>query len=161
MQVQYKLQVGENEFVLTEQVTSHREFFETMSFYSNLPKVGPNGETDLELMYRRAQGKYDYYSIVSKQAGKEFKFGIPKEDAESLFPKGWEDLYSSEKSESTNVTSLGSANSRAPKSSGGLGSKDRAEKEAPVPTPQAELEAEASEVEDSSDADDLLAQFGF
>ena len=92
MQVQFKLVIGSNEFTLIETVESHVEFFKKLNFYSTLPKEGPNGEKDLELRYRVAQGQYEYYSIVCKSAGQEFKFGQSKTVGD-LFPKGWEPLY--------------------------------------------------------------------
>ena len=116
MQVQFKLTVGENEFTLVDEVESHSDFFKKMSFYSTLPKVGPNGETDLVIQHRRAQDKYDYYSIVSKKADMEFKFGQSTVQGQ-LFAKGWEPLYKGDGSESdeANVSDQSSG------SSGGLG----------------------------------------
>jgi hypothetical protein len=93
MQVQFELVVGENKFTLTENVENHSEFFQKLHFYSTLPKVGPNGETDLVLTFRVAQGQYEYYSIVSKKAGLEYKFGQSKKNDGSLFGKGWEPVY--------------------------------------------------------------------
>ena len=55
-----------------------------MSFYSTLPKVGPNGEEDLVIQHRVAQKQYDYYSIVSPSAKMEFKFGQVKEGKGNL-----------------------------------------------------------------------------
>lgn len=99
MQVQFKLTIGENEFTLVENVESHSDFFKKLHFYSTLPKVGPNGETDLVLTYRVAQKQYEYYSIVSQKAQMEFKFGQSKDAKGTLFAKGWEPLFKSEGSE--------------------------------------------------------------
>lgn len=96
MKVQFELTVGENKFTLIEDVESHTDFFKKMSFYSSLPKVGPNGETDLVIQHRVAQKQYDYYSIVSKKADQEYKFGQPKEAKGVLFPKGWEPIFHGE-----------------------------------------------------------------
>jgi hypothetical protein len=93
MQVQFKLNVGRNEFTLVENVESHADFFKKMAFYSTLPKVGPGGEDDLVIQHRVAQKVYDYFSIVSQKAKMEFKFGQSKTAPGSLFAKGWEPLY--------------------------------------------------------------------
>lgn len=93
MQVQFKLKIGQNEFILTESVENHSEFFQKLHFYSTLPQVGPNGEDDLVLTFRVAQNQYEYYSIVSKKAGLEYKFGQSKKNDGTLFGKGWEPLY--------------------------------------------------------------------
>ena len=93
MQVQFELVIGQNKFTLTENVETHSEFFQKLSFYSTLPKTGPNGETDLVLTHRVAQGKYDYYSIVSRSAGLEYKLGQSQQQPGALFGKGWEPLY--------------------------------------------------------------------
>src|SRR6185436_20979988 len=99
MKVQFELVIGENKFTLTEEVESNADFFKKLHFYSTLPKVGPNGETDLVLTYRLAQKQYEYYSIVSQKAQMEFKFGQAKDNKGNLFAKGWEPLYNSESSE--------------------------------------------------------------
>lgn len=114
MQVQFELVIGENKFTLIETVENNSEFFQKLHFYSTLPKVGPNGETDLVLTFRVAQGQYEYYSIVSKKAGQEYKFGQSKKNDGSLFGKGWEPLYSAGQEEgreetSTPTTGLGAA----------------------------------------------------
>jgi hypothetical protein len=99
MKVQFELTIGENKFTLIEDVENNADFFKKMSFYSSLPKVGPNGETDLVLQHRVAQKQYDYYSIVSKKADQEYKFGQSKETKGALFAKGWEPLFRSEAGE--------------------------------------------------------------
>lgn len=96
MQVEYRLKLGQEEFILKVDVANAIEFFEKLSFYSSLPKVGPAGETDLKITHRTTPQGYNYYSIVSEQAGQEFKFGQPKEDPKVLFPKGWSPLFRGE-----------------------------------------------------------------
>lgn len=92
MQVEYKLKLGQDEFVIKAEAKTQAEFFEKMSFFSSIPKVGPNGEDDLQLVHRTPQG-YNYYSLVSKKAKMEYKFGQSKENIGNLFGKGWEPLY--------------------------------------------------------------------
>lgn len=123
MKVQFELVIGENKYTLIEDVESNTDFFKKLHFYSSLPKVGPNGETDLQLRYRIAQKQYEYYSIVSEKAGMEFKFGQPKEGKGVLFPKGWEPLFKSEG---------GEEGSEAPSQGIGLGHTGIG---APTPTP--------------------------
>lgn len=94
MKVQFNVVIGETEFLMSEEVESETEFFQKLHFYQNLPKTGPNGETDLKLSYRTPKG-YTYYSIVSEKAGMEFKFG-QHQGSDTLFPKQWEPLYSGE-----------------------------------------------------------------
>ncbi len=93
MKVQFELTIGENRFTLIEEVETNADFFKKLHFYSTLPKVGPNGETDLVLTYRVAQKQYEYYSIVSQKAQQEFRFGQSKESKGQLFAKGWEALF--------------------------------------------------------------------
>lgn len=93
MQVEYRLKLGQDEFVLKAEVNDEKEFFEKMSFYSNLPKVGPNGELDVKLMFRTTKEGYKYYSILSEKAGMEYKFGQVNEKNGGLYPKGWEPAY--------------------------------------------------------------------
>lgn len=125
MKVQFELVIGENKFTLIEDVENNTEFFKKLSFYSTLPKVGPNGETDLQLRYRVAQKQYEYYSIVSEKAGMEFKFGQPKDAKGVLFPKGWEPIYKAEDE---------GAESSAPQSAG-IGSVGIGGFATPTPTP--------------------------
>lgn len=96
MQAEYRLKIGQDEFLLKFDVANVLDFFEKVSFYSNLPKTGPNGETDLKISHRTTKQGYNYYSLVSEQAGQEFRFGQPKEDPKSLFPKGWAPIYKGE-----------------------------------------------------------------
>ena len=99
MQVDYRLKLGQDEFLLKVDVANAIEFFEKLSFYSGLPKTGPNGETDLKIVHRTTNQGYDYYSLVSEKAGQEFRFGQPKEDPKTLFPKGWSPIYRGEDQE--------------------------------------------------------------
>lgn len=96
MQVEYRLKLGQEEFLLKVDVNNVLEFFEKLSFYSNIPKVGPNGETDLKISHRTTTQGYNYYSLVSEQAGMEYRFGQPKEDPKILFPKGWQPIFKGE-----------------------------------------------------------------
>jgi hypothetical protein len=94
MQVEYQLKIGKDLFTLKADVEDEKDFFEKMSFYSNLPRTGPNGEEDLKLVYRTTQEGHKYYSLVSTKADQEFKFGQNKDTSKGvLFPKGWEPLY--------------------------------------------------------------------
>lgn len=92
-QVEYKIKLGSDEFTLRLDVKDTVEFFEKLSFYSNLPKTGPNGETDLKITHRTTTEGYNYYSIVSEKAGMEYKFGQPKEAPTKMYGKGWEPLF--------------------------------------------------------------------
>jgi len=94
LQVEYKLKIGSDDFTLKAEVADEREFFEKMSFYSNLPRTGPKGETDLKIVFRTTSEGYKYYSLVSTLADQEYKFGQNKDNEKSvLFAKGWEPLY--------------------------------------------------------------------
>lgn len=107
MQFQFKVTIGKNEFTFVEDAATHAEFFQKVSFYSSLPKEGPNGEDDLEISYRVAQGVYSYYSIVSKKANQEYKFGQSKQEPGKLFGKGWEPIYVGQNDEEGNQVSTG------------------------------------------------------
>lgn len=90
MQFKFKFIVGETAFEIADEAQSVQEFFEKVSFWQELPSQGPNGETDLAFHYRKTPNEgYEYYSLVSKKAGMEFRFGQPKKEAGALFPKGW------------------------------------------------------------------------
>lgn len=93
MTFNFKITIGGTEFTIQEQCETHAQFFEKVSFFSQLPTKGPNGEDDLCLVHRTTKEGYNYYSIVSQQAKKEFKFGQVNNKPGELFPKGWEDLY--------------------------------------------------------------------
>lgn len=94
LNVEYKLRIGQDEFLIKAEVENEKEFFETLSFYSSLPKTGPGGETDLRLSFRTTTQGHKYYSLVSEKAKMEFKLGQNLENrGNGLFPKGWEPLY--------------------------------------------------------------------
>lgn len=100
LKVIYRLKLGQDEFELQAEVKDEKEFFETMSFYSSLPKTAPNGSTDLKLVFRTTKKGHKYYSLVSESEKKEFKLGQNLEaNGGGLFPKGWDDLYQGEESQ--------------------------------------------------------------
>lgn len=101
MQIQLKLKLGNNEVTITENAENVKDLFKKLSFLTSLPSVGPNGENDLRISYRVAGGQYEYYSIVSDQAGMELKFGQSK-DGEGLFAKGWEPVFQGDGQETSN-----------------------------------------------------------
>lgn len=99
MEFSFKLKIGALEVTFSDVAKNSKEFFEKVSFYSDLPTKGPNGEEDLKIVHRTTSKGYEYYSIVSESAKQEFKFGQTR-DADSLYPKGWHPMYSnSEESE--------------------------------------------------------------
>ena len=101
LQVEYRLKLGQDEFVLKAEVKDEKEFFETMSFYSSLPKAAPGGSTDLKISFRTTKEGHKYYSLVSEKEKLEFKFGQNKENqGGGLFPKSWESLYQGDKEQS-------------------------------------------------------------
>lgn len=100
LHAEFKLKLGLDEFTLKAEVENEKAFFEILSFYSSLPKTGPNGETDLRLSFRTTTEGHKYYSIVSDKAGMEFQFGQNKENrGNGLFPKGWAPVYKKDGSE--------------------------------------------------------------
>jgi hypothetical protein len=165
MKVQFELVVGENKFTLVEDVDSHADFFKKLHFYSTLPKVGPNGETDLVLTYRVAQKQYEYYSIVSKKAGMEFKFGQAKDAKGTLFAKGWEPLYQAENEEDgdaaqASVAGIGHVGIAAPAAAAPRKTTpavDRTSGVAAAPQVSAKVAAPAAV---QAQAADILAKFG-
>jgi len=152
MKVQFELTIGQNKFTLEEDVESNADFFKKLHFYSTLPKVGPNGETDLVLSYRVAQKQYEYYSIVSEKAQMEFRFGMSKEGKGKLFSKGWEPLHrrTSEEAEESDTPREPAAPIKAAvrtaKPTVGRTATVKRE-ESPVPTPAApEVAAQAANI---------------
>lgn len=100
MQVTYRLKLGQDEFELRAEVKDEKDFFETMSFYSNLPKTAPGGSTDLKLVFRATKKGHKYYSLISETEKKEFKLGQNLDaNGGGLFCKGWEDLFGAEQEE--------------------------------------------------------------
>lgn len=94
LKVTYRLKLGQDEFELQSEVKDEKDFFEQMSFYSNLPKTAPGGSADLKLVFRTTKKGHKYYSLVSEKEKMEFKFGQNLEaNGGGLFPKGWEKLY--------------------------------------------------------------------
>lgn len=99
MKFELELVIGETKYKILEDAETHQEFIEKASFFSAIPKSGPNGETDLKLVHRVAQGKYDYYSIISEKAQMEFKLGQSQQKPGALFAKGWEKLYTQDQNQ--------------------------------------------------------------
>lgn len=94
MEVKFKLNIGGMEYTVTETAENHAEFIEKVSFFSDLPKLGPNGEDDLKFTYRQTPKEgHKYYSLVSDKAGKEYKLGQSQKQPGELYGKGWEDVY--------------------------------------------------------------------
>ncbi len=93
MQIQFKLNLGGMEFTVVETADTHAEFFEKVTFFSDLPKVGPNGENDLRFVHRQTKEGHNYYSLISDLANKEYKFGQSQKNPGALFGKGWEEKY--------------------------------------------------------------------
>lgn len=93
--VEIPVKLGNDVIKISFVAENDLEIFKKASFFmSDIPKVGPNGETDLRFLYRRTKdGDYEYYSIVSDKAGMEFQFGQSKNPIGTLFPKGWVKLY--------------------------------------------------------------------
>lgn len=97
LKVTYRLRLGQDEFELQAEVKDEKELFETLSFYSSLPKTAPKGANDLKITFRTTKKGHKYYSLVSESEKKEFKFGQNLEaNGGGLFPKGWSDLYEGE-----------------------------------------------------------------
>lgn len=104
LQIEYKIKLGQDEFTIRAEVLDEKDFFQKMSFYSNLPKVGPNGENDLKITHRTTTEGYNYYSLVSESAKQEYKFGQINEKDGGLYPKGWQPLYQGNKNETQGQT---------------------------------------------------------
>jgi hypothetical protein len=93
MKVEFKKLIGKTEFTFHAEVNDLKDFFKQISIYEDIPVIGPNGEDDLKITYRKTPNEgYEYFSVVSEKAGMEFKFGQSK-DLTTMFPKGWEPLY--------------------------------------------------------------------
>lgn len=115
MQVEYRLKLGSDEVVLRFDAQSEKEVFERLSFFSNIPKTGPNNEQDLKLSFKKTREGDTYYSVISESAGMEYKYGQKKADG-LLFPKGWEKLYKREETEEGTTTPVvGAPTQVAPK----------------------------------------------
>lgn len=96
MKIQFNLVIGKNNFLITEEAENQAEFVEKMAFFTKIPKVGPNGEDDLEMVFRTTSQGHKYYSLVSKKADQEFMFGQSQKRPGELFEKGWQPLYKPE-----------------------------------------------------------------
>jgi hypothetical protein len=94
MQVQYRLKLGQDEFLLSFDCKNEKDFFEQACFYSNLPRVAPGGSDDLKIVFRKTKKGHRYYSLISDKEKKEYKFGqLLEANGNGLFAKGWEDAY--------------------------------------------------------------------
>lgn len=102
MHVKFEKKIGMSTFSFDLEVENIKDFFEKVAEYDDLPSVGPNGETDLKLVFRTTKENHKYYSIVCPTADKEFSFGVSKDNI-SLFPKGWQDTYKPEQNNAGNV----------------------------------------------------------
>lgn len=116
LQVTYRLTLGRDEFELKAEVKNEKEFFEIMSFYSNLPRTAPGGADDLKVVFRTTKDGYKYYSLVSEKEKMEYRFGQNTENnGNGLFPKGWEKLYEKDNETQTNATSVAPVGAQAPR----------------------------------------------
>lgn len=91
LNVEYRLKLGQDEFIIKGDYKNEKEFFNKMSFFSSLPKTAPGGATDLKLVVRETK-KGTYYSVISEQEKLEFQLGQHKE-GDTLYAKGWVPLY--------------------------------------------------------------------
>ena len=91
MKFKFKFQIGATEVEIESEANDNKEMFRKIAFYSELPKEGPTGNKDLVLSHRTPKN-FEYFSIIDKEAGKEFAFGTSKDSGE-LFCKGWKDAY--------------------------------------------------------------------
>ncbi|MCG3175440.1 MAG: hypothetical protein MOGMAGMI_00369 [Candidatus Omnitrophica bacterium] len=105
MEFKFKVRIGSTDFEISDKAENLKEFIEKVSLFQELPTIGPNGEADLKLVFRSVKG-YDYYSIVSESAKKEFKLGQSKTTDGKLFPKGWSELFEREESETQEVSPI-------------------------------------------------------
>lgn len=94
IQVEYRLKLGQDEFVIKGDFKNEKEFFQRMAFFSSLPKTAPNGATDLKLVVRETK-KGTYYSLISEQEKMEFQLGQHKE-GDTLYAKDWVPLFQGE-----------------------------------------------------------------
>jgi len=81
--------IGSDIVKIEDEATDMQDFFRRMCLLQSIPTCGPNGEPDIYLSHRVAQGKHHFYAVVCETAGMEFCFGVPKADSKSLYPKGW------------------------------------------------------------------------
>ena len=91
MKFKFKVSIANVEVEIESEGKSNKDVLRQVAFYSELPKVGPTGNKNLILSHRTPKS-FEYFSIVDKEAGKEFAFGTSKDSGE-LFCKGWKDAY--------------------------------------------------------------------
>lgn len=91
LNIEYRLKLGQDEFIIRGDYKNAKEFFNSMSFFSSLPKTAPGGATDLKLVVRETK-KGTYYSLVSEQEKMEFTLGQHKE-GDTLYAKEWKPLF--------------------------------------------------------------------
>lgn len=108
LNVEYRLKLGRDEFVIKAEVKNEKEFFEQMSFYSNLPRTAPGGSDDLKLVFRTTTQGHKYYSLISEKEKMEFKLGQNLDkNGGGLFPKGWEPAYQSDTQDNNQTQQVG------------------------------------------------------
>lgn len=98
MQIEYRLKMGQDEFVIKVEAKNEKEFFQKMSFFSSLPKTAPGGSADLKLVVRDTK-KGKYYSLVSEKEKLEFQLGQHKE-GDTLYAKDWVPLFQGDNEDS-------------------------------------------------------------
>lgn len=116
MQVEYRLKLGQDEFLLSFEAKNEKDFFEQAAFYSNLPRFAPGGSDDLKIVFRKTKKGHRYYSLISEKERKEYKFGQALEaNGNGLFGKGWEDAYQGDdEGDETQTQSVGILGQQAP-----------------------------------------------
>ena len=92
MKFKFQFQVGQTNIEIEDEASTQREFFDRLSFWTSLPKTGPNGEDDLRFVSRTTSKGHVYYSIASPAAGKEMAMGIHNDTSGRLFPKDWQPI---------------------------------------------------------------------
>lgn len=177
LQVEYRLKLGQDEFVLKAEVKDEKEFFEKMSFYASLPRQAPGGATDLKLSFRTTTQGYKYYSLVSDSEKMEYKFGQVNDKDGGLYPKGWEQVYEggSEQAEQAPAQSPARAQARPAAATPRAAARQAAptinqpaQASAPMPTPmtaptpavQPAAAAPAANPQVAATANSVLARFG-
>lgn len=90
MKFEFEILIGMNLFRFSGEAETPADFFQQVSPFMEIPRVGPDGQDDLVVKYRVTKtGNYKYFSVVSPSAGMEFEMGQLKEPKGHLFPKGW------------------------------------------------------------------------
>lgn len=93
MDFKFKIKVGSTEIEITESAANHKEFIQKLQFFTSLPTKGPKGAEDLKFVARKTSKGDIYYSLISEQDKAEFKLGQHKNKEETLYGKGWFDLF--------------------------------------------------------------------